>query len=223
MDEKTVAMIKERFDSLPEMVQNVIVSSNYENSLIEIGKKYQLNVEQLGILEQETTFVMMGLSPIKDFENELTRELKIDQTKSNQIVTEINEKIFLNIRALLKLMYTPKGEEPSVEEEEEKNIPKQKNTSENLNILEPREKMLEEIENVDLSKQKELSTGTTIPPAKGELGDLKETPSILTQKLSGSFQLPKVETEHFLNNLSKSSDEQKPKLPKTDPYRMPIE
>jgi flagellar hook-length control protein FliK len=198
MDENTTQMIKERFDALPESIQELIISSNYQDIIIEIGKKYQLNVEQLGLLEQETTLVMMGLTPTKDFETELTRELKIDNTKGNQIVTEINEKIFLTIRDLLKLMYTPEGEEPSVKETPEE-------SSRTLN-LESREEMLKHIETPDLTKQKELTA-----PTKNE-----ETPSILSQKLSGSFQIPKTETDHSITNLSKHT---KPKIPQADPYR----
>jgi hypothetical protein len=117
MDEKTKKIIQERFNALPESIQEVILSSNYEETLIEIGKQYNLNVEQLGILERETTLVMMGLTPTKDFENELTRELGIDREKGFQITNDINEKIFLKIRELLKLMNTPAGEEPNLEED----------------------------------------------------------------------------------------------------------
>ena len=48
----------------------------------------------------------------------------------------------------------------------------------------------------------------------------KETtsPSILSQKLSGSFQIPTVETEHSLSSMTKNPEEEKTK-PKIDPYR----
>lgn len=205
MDENTIKIIRERFDALPESIQELILSSNYQNTLIEIGKKYQLNVEQLGMLEQETTLVMMGLTPTQDFKNELVHELKIDNIKGNQIVTEINEKIFLPIRDLLKLMYTPEGEEPSVEEtpEEPKKIE---------NNLESREELLKKIENPNLLKEKELPAPAT-----------PSTPSILSQKLSGTFSVPKVETDHSIGNLRKNSDSETTKLPPVDPYRMPIE
>lgn len=119
MNENTRKRIKERFDALPESIQEIILSSHYQDTLIEIGKQYQLNVEQLGILERETTLVMMGLTPTKDFEADLIRELNIDETKGTQITKDINEKIFLKIRELLKLMNTPPGENPIVEEEVE--------------------------------------------------------------------------------------------------------
>ena len=153
MDENTKKIIKERFDSLPENIQELIMSSNYENTLIDIGKKYQLNVEQMGILERETTLVIMGLSPTKDFEIELTRELSVDKIKGNQIVAEINEKIFLAIRDLLKLMYTPAGEKPSLEETSTK--PKEQSEEKDLNNikLESREELLKHIENPEPAKK----------------------------------------------------------------------
>jgi hypothetical protein len=117
MDEETKKMIKNRFDALPKAIQEIILSSHYEETLLEIGKQYNLNVDQLGMLEQETTLTMMGLTPIKDFENELTRELNMEKIKVSEIVKDINEKIFSNIMTLLKLMNTPMGEEPSVDDD----------------------------------------------------------------------------------------------------------
>jgi hypothetical protein len=219
MNEETKKIIKEKFDSLPESIQELILSSNYQDTLIEIGKKYQLNVEQLGLLEQETTLVMMGLTPTKDFEVELTRELNIDKIKGNQIVTEINEKIFLTIRDLLKLMYTPEGEEPSVEETSEEKEPKtspDKGRQEGFN-LESRDELLEKIENPEKTPPIRNDEGSQGPPVSNGTG------SILSQKLSGAFSIPKVETDHSLNNMTKGSGEEKTTLPKIDPYRMPIE
>lgn len=117
MDETTIKMIKERFDALPKAIQEMILSTHYEETLIEIGKQYNLDVKQLGMLEQETTLTMMGLTPIKDFENELTSELNMEKIKVSQIVKNINEKIFSNIMTLLKLMNTPIGEEPLVSDD----------------------------------------------------------------------------------------------------------
>jgi hypothetical protein len=122
MDDNTLKIIKDKFDALPESIQEVILSSNYQETLIEIGNQHHLNVEQMGILERETTLVMMGLTPTKKFQDELTRELHIDKLVGSQIATEINEKVFLRIRDLLKLMNTPAGEEPSVDETEEEPI-----------------------------------------------------------------------------------------------------
>lgn len=202
MDEKTKKIIKERFDSLPKSIQEVILSSNYVNTLTEIGKQYQVNIEQLGILERETTLTMMGLTPTKDFENELGNELKIDKVKVSQVVKDINEKIFFRIRELLKLMNTPVGEEPSIEEE----LP----------------------EKIESTNQKTKSPiPTTIWPKKEAPAELHP---IFAQKLTGSFQTPYATTEHTLENLSGTKELPSGKKintpqstsypPSKDPYRL---
>ena len=201
MDENTKKIIKERFDALPKDIQEVILSSGYEETLLSIGNQYKLTVEQLGKLELETTLVMMGLTPTQDFEKELTQELKVDNIKGNQITKEINDKIFLKIRDLLKLMNTKEGEEPSLEENSEIKV----------------EKTGEEIMK---------SAGIEIIPEKlelngGQTNNGNNSNSILSQKMSSSVQSAVIKTEHTLDNITKNSnqtDSGVPK-PKIDPYR----
>ncbi len=217
MDEKTTKIIKERFDALPESIKQVILSSNYEESLLEIGKKYNLKVEQLGALEVETTLVMMGLTPTKDFESTLTRELHVDASKGNEIVKDINEKIFFKIRELLKLMNTPAGEEPVVEEAVEEIEPRYedkelKNTGADWNVM--KSAGIEIVE----------KNGKLPVAEKLEINSPAEVHPILTQKLSGISQIPPVKTEHTLENITKTtpptSTPPASYPPKQDPYRM---
>lgn len=117
MDDKLEKIIKERFEALPESIQEIILSSNYEDKLLEVSKKYNLNVEQMGKLELQTTMILMGLGHPDNFQAELTKDLDIDAEKVRQIVKEINDGIFAKIRELLKLMNTPPGEEPRLDDE----------------------------------------------------------------------------------------------------------
>jgi hypothetical protein len=217
MDDNTTKIIKERFDSLPESIQEVILSSNYEETLLEIGKQYNLRVDQLDILERETTLVMMGLTPTKNFETELIRELHLDNLRGSQIVKDINEKVFLKIRELLKLMNTPAGEEPSLEkteEEKEHDIMK----SAGIEILNGNEK-----ETLPIPEKLELSSSPRLVEEGAGGGDLKEKHPILAQKLSGFTQGGVVETHHSLDNITKTNTpnpaDVKPKIPSMDPYR----
>jgi hypothetical protein len=229
MDDNITKIIKERFDTLPTMIQEVILSTHYEETLIEIGKQYNLNVEQLGILERETTLVMMGLTPTKDFETELTHELHVDKLKGAQIVKDINEKIFLKIRELLKLMNTPAGETPSVEETEEiKNtdtqilskagieiIPEKLELTTEERPLENREDMLKKIEKSTAPAESHSTLKVSDSMSSSE--PKEETHPMLAQKLSASFQTPIAKTEHTLNNLTSSNTPSA--TPKIDPYR----
>lgn len=225
MDENIKKIIKERFDALPESIQEVILSSHYEETLLEIGKQYNLNVEQLGVLERETTLTMMGLTPTKNFENELTRELKVDQTKGSQITKDINEKIFLKIRDLLKLMNTPPGEEPSLEEYDD-TIPRNTGIDGDKEIMKSA--------GIEIIPEK-LELNSSPSPLQGEgRGEVEKKEElaihpILAQKLSGFVKNAVVETEHSLDNLTKNSTpiitppktEEAPSSGyKVDPYRM---
>ena len=215
MDENTTKLIKERFEALPESIQEVILSSDYENTLIEIGKQHQLNVEQMGVLERETTMTMMGLTPTKDFEIELIRELTMDKEKVSQIVKEIDEKVFLKIRDLLKLMNTPTGEEPNLGEEKNTDSP---HPNPLLKVEGGTHDTPEEIKN---NAQVFKDHGIEIIPEKLEIkGEVM--PSILEQKLSSNVVVPTVKTEHTLPNLSQGNIST-PNIPPTkravDPYR----
>jgi hypothetical protein len=227
MDENTKKIIKEKFDALPEIIQGIILSSNYQDNLIEIGKRHQLNVEQLGILEQETTLAMMGLTPIKNFEAELTHELNVDKEKGSLITKEVEEKVFLKIRELLKLMNTPAGEEPNLE-----GTPSIPGTPVQNGFIKPIQKNLEEEKAAD--NQVLNSAGIEIIPEKLEITTKDNTPapiqnneeitedyrmqksSILAQKLSTPVKIPSIKTEHSLPNMAPSSSQNKPTV---DPYR----
>ncbi len=220
MDDNTTKIIKERFDSLPESIQEVILSSDYENTLLKLGQDHNLNVEQLGILERETTLVMMGLTNPDKFESELRHELNIDPQKVNELTKEINEKIFLKIRELLKLMNTPEGEDPVVEELTPTTSRLERVTQEKTDneILEshgikivPAEHIVEKkVENPIPQEEKLEITGAVTP--------------MLAQKLSGSIQTEVKQTEHTLENITKTvpppmPPEHKSYPPKADPYR----
>jgi hypothetical protein len=118
MDENTLKIIKDKFDSLPESIQELIMSAQYQDALSAISRKYQLSFEQTSILERETTLVLMGLSPVISFENSLKEELRFENLRISQIFIDINNQIFSNVETLLKLMYTPEGEEPELDDVE---------------------------------------------------------------------------------------------------------
>jgi len=46
MDENTIKIIQEKFDALPESIREMIMSSHYEDTLITVGQKNNLNVKK---------------------------------------------------------------------------------------------------------------------------------------------------------------------------------
>jgi hypothetical protein len=188
MDEKTTQAVKERFQSLPKTIQDAILSSDYQNTLIEIGKKYGLTVGQLGILEQETTLVMMGLTSPNSYQSDLQSQMGagVDSSKIGGIVDEVNNKVFFAIRELLKLMNLSPEEVAKIEKEGEE------------------EKVMQGA-GVEVTKVPTTSVPYTAPIREPNRSDLLkgiENPpkgsglSLAEQKLAGTFSMPTKETSY---------------------------
>jgi len=91
-----------RFTKLPKEVQSAIMESNYQNVLFSISNENKLNVEQMGILEEVTNKVLLGIIHPDKYESELQTKLPIPADKISSIVGGVNEKILLPIREILK-------------------------------------------------------------------------------------------------------------------------
>ncbi len=106
-------------------------------------------------------------------------------------------------------------------------------TGENYATKENREDMIQKMENPDLIVKEPIKIKTEEKP--------KIVPDISSMKFADTFKMPVEKTEYTLGNMSKDyqkSDkiisgpeimspeprsDDRPKLPKTDPYRMPVE
>lgn len=203
MDPEIERIIKEQIKKLPDEIRTLFTDPELGNKILNIGKKNGIiNIEQLGTFQTETNLVMLGLVHPDDYPDELKNQLNLSGEKVNNIVNDVNEQIFKGIREKLKEVYE-KTDETSDDAEKPKKPE---------NNFESREELLKAIENPGkvmerLESEKELPDGHPI----------------LNQKLSGTFSVPKVETDHSIGNLSKNSDSETTKLPPVDPYRMPIE
>ncbi len=224
MDPETEKIIKEQMEKLPIEIRNLFTDPGLGDKILNIGKKNGIvNIEQLGIFQTETNLMLLGLVHPDDYPNELKNQLKIDDIKVDNIVNDVNAQILSGIREKLKEVYEKTDkigdgiDEQPLESREEilKTIPARNAYSTPAsNALRSNVGWADAGgETPDLSAEKELPA----PPTE------EKAPSILTQKFSGAFQIPTVETDHSLNNMSKDSGEEKTKLPKVDPYRMPID
>ncbi|MEK7564558.1 MAG: hypothetical protein AAB510_03275 [Patescibacteria group bacterium] len=122
MDNDTIKIIQEKFYALPQTIQEEIMSPHYEEALASIGMKNELDQEGIDILGKETTLIMMGLAPLKNFESSLTQELKIDHLKASNIVEEIHREIFSSFKELLDIMNHAVSSDPSKKLEKDMNF-----------------------------------------------------------------------------------------------------
>lgn len=115
------------FNSLPQQVQSAIAQSNWKEKLYNIAPKYNLNIEQMGILENTTIRFIKNEINQNQYENLLASDLKIEKEKLIDLINDINDNILKVIRE--KMMEEDKKENsnqqdrPILEEKKEEEIP----------------------------------------------------------------------------------------------------
>jgi hypothetical protein len=188
---------------LPEESRQAIDAVDWKTTILGMRAEKGYSYTQLEDLELETELMLCGLINIEDYPKELEKRMNIPRSQIDELVNEMNKKVFSKIREELV---------KNIERKKVSGSSTSKTSPKTEEPLESREEMLKTIETPDLFAEKELPA----PPKKEEIHP------ILSQKLSGSFQIPTVQTEHSINNMTKGSGEEKTK-PRVDPYRMPID
>ena len=195
----TVDLLQIKIDKakaeLPEETRRAIDAVDWKTTILGMRVEKGYSYTQLEDLELETELLLSGLINPEEYPKELEKRLGMPRAKVEELVNEMNEKVFKKIREELVKNIERKRVAETKEEPKEKR--EAAATDKVQNVPPTIEQLLEEKE---------------LPAPK------KEESSILSQKLSGTFQIPKVETEHTLGNLSKDT---KPKasIPNVDPYR----
>lgn len=94
--------IKEYLEKLPQNIKDIMYSLDYPKLLQEIVTKNKLLIDQGGKLEVETTLVLSGLNPLREYVDNLSRELSVSKEKAREIAKDVDNFIFKNIRASLE-------------------------------------------------------------------------------------------------------------------------
>ena len=226
-------------EELSEESRRALDAVDWKTIILGMRAEKGYSYTQLENLELETELLLCGLINPEDYPKEIEKRMGIPKANIDELVNEMNEKVFKKIREELvknvERKKTPENRQPVSEPEKQSLETSSEIAHADEKPMEGREELLRKIEHPDLLKQKELPAGNPMEPKEqtpkaspvnipkdtilGDiaLGDKKETPSILTQKLSGSFQIPTVQTDHSLNNLSQNNIPNS--TPKVDPYR----
>jgi hypothetical protein len=133
MDSETEEIIKKQMEKLPIEVKRLFINSELSNKINDIGKKNELNEEQLGLLHTETNLVMLGLIHPDEYPNELKNKLNVSDLRAVSIINDINKDILNGIRE--KLIDVFDADNEFLTEERRKTEPDWK---QNLNFIFPR-------------------------------------------------------------------------------------
>lgn len=114
MDEETKKIISDQMAILPEDVKKAISSVDYRVQLQEVVKRNHLLIDQAGALETETTLTLLGLETLKDYVENISRELALPRDKAILVAHDVDELIFKNVRESLQRI-----NDETLEEEQE--------------------------------------------------------------------------------------------------------
>ena len=96
---------QKRYETLPQEIKNLLYSVDMISILKKVGDKNQLHIDQLGLLEAETSAVMLGFTETQDFPQILSENLHLEPAKANAVAQDINEMLFVKIREAMKKVY----------------------------------------------------------------------------------------------------------------------
>lgn len=231
----SVGKLDERFAKLPKSVQSAISESNYQESLYGIANKNKLSIEQMGVLEEITVKVLLGVIHPDQYESELTSKIELEKDKVTEIVMDVNEKILKTIREILKKHWS-ENESGVVNPDDEVPIPP-------YAISTPPEPEIkkEEVAKIEINNPWEKNRESTLgmnPPEKTETGiyqkagiEIVDGMEMIGDKLKGVTISKNVITNHSLPKVGGQTPPQAPQAPTTttpttkahDPYHEVIE
>ena len=91
-----------RFSNMPRDVQEAIAVSGWKEKIYQIAKKYNLSVEKMGILEDITVKTLSGSTLSEQYENEVRNKVSLPEDKNKEMIAEINESIFKQIKDFMR-------------------------------------------------------------------------------------------------------------------------
>lgn len=105
MTKLTPQQLKEIYQKLPEDLKDAMFSVDSAEIIQSLGKKYNLAIDKIGELADETGLVMLGLTHPRDFISNLAQRLNVDKETARKIAEEVNTQIFATVRESLKKIH----------------------------------------------------------------------------------------------------------------------
>ncbi len=195
----TAEQIENRFKMLPEDLQKILSSVGTTDILLDIGDSFNLHVDKIGELVDETTLLILGFTKSADFVNNLRDRLEVSTDLAEKIAKDINDKLLFKIRESLK------GVQGAEERAFVEDASVQKNT-EDVSASD-REKILEEIENPVVSNTSNKPEPVSQPIQTPETVEVPETPK--TPEVQEEKQVLPPQTEPTTTQENKVSEEKK--------------
>ena len=102
--------IAEYFSKLPKEAQTAFSSMLWMETLKGIISKYNLNPKEAETLGTETTLALLGIISLEEYQNNLERELVVDEETKEKIIKEIDDTILKTIKEQLVVAFETNAE-----------------------------------------------------------------------------------------------------------------
>jgi len=113
----TLEQVDKAFKTLPPAVVQAMTIVNVGGKIGEIGKKFSLHVDSLGILNNEVLLAIIGVSKPESFLTNITQRMSVSRDMALEITKQVNETIFTPIRQ--KVIQIKEATEPEKTERKE--------------------------------------------------------------------------------------------------------
>ena len=92
--------IKHALSTLPNNIQNAVNVFPWETKVPGITVKYNMQIDEASVFQQETMKVVVGLSSSQDYKKNLMKSLNINSNLAESLVFEANTHIFKELQNL---------------------------------------------------------------------------------------------------------------------------
>lgn len=113
MENELEKQIEDRLDALPEDIRAAIESSDFDKHIQTIGTANQLHLDQTGLLADEATLVMLGITKSEDFVDHIVEHVRVTKEVAQELANAISEKIFRPIQESMKLLHPVQSHDDS--------------------------------------------------------------------------------------------------------------
>jgi len=114
----TLEHMTERFELLPEDLQEAIRTFNYDQRLHQIQKKFTLHIDQSVSMEKAMADIVFGDLKSIELTSVLHNELRIDHQKAIELALTLNSEVILPLREHLQKLQEQKTGHDSTETED---------------------------------------------------------------------------------------------------------
>lgn len=103
MDETQLnAQLAERFESLPKVVRDAILSADVEAHMRTLAEQHKLHLDQWSSLENEVMLTLLGFQRTEELAQNIKQHVDLDEATATALAADISKIVFEPIRAELE-------------------------------------------------------------------------------------------------------------------------